>query len=102
MNQCAWCGAVAVGEVELEPPKKKRDKRTGIMVVSTPAKIAPVCKDHKDIVDRQQPFYVCGCTYVEGEFKCQRHASMLRQPWRGKLSTPTIKHSQGERIVIKP
>jgi hypothetical protein len=91
--KCSWCQEDAVGEVEIEPPRYGKDKRTGVKVEKKPAKTAPACADHLTIVENQPPFYTCGCFYIEGEFKCPRHRSILREPWLSKFSKATIKHS---------
>lgn len=95
---CSWCDELSVAEVVLEPARKGRDKRTGSMVEKKPAKKAFVCQAHKDIVDRQPPFYTCGCSYVEGELRCTRHQSLLRSPHRERLAKEVVKHGQNDGV----
>ena len=51
---CEWCrGAEATAEVELEPAKYRKDKRTGVRVIAKPAKKLRVCKAHRQLVEKQ-------------------------------------------------
>lgn len=91
MTKCTWCDNTAITEVELEPPRRGKDKRTGLAVIKKPPIMAPACKDHKDILNEQPPFYTCGCSYVEGELRCPRHNNLLKQPHRERLTKDVIK-----------
>jgi hypothetical protein len=44
---CAWCGEPAVEERTVVPERKNAEK-----VVVKPAKLAPVCKAHSEMIDR--------------------------------------------------
>lgn len=104
MTNCDWCEAKAVVQVELEPARLGTDKRTGTKVTKKPAKLAWACDAHKNIVNEQPPFYTCGCSYVEGEFRCPRHTNLLRHPHRERMQKEVIKGaprrtSEGKIIV---
>lgn len=92
--KCTWCDEKSVIQVELEPARRGIDKRTGKMVTKKLAKLAPACSYHRDIIDWQPPFYTCGCSYVEGELRCPRHDSLLRQPHRNRLTKELIKDAK--------
>lgn len=89
--KCFWCDETSVTEIEIQPAQKGKDKRTQRMVIKKPAWIVPACKEHRNIVDKQPPFYTCGCSYVEGEHRCPRHDKVLKQPHRDRLTKELIK-----------
>lgn len=99
--KCSWCDEDSIGDVELEPAKFGKDKRTGVKVEKKPPLMVPACSNHQKILDWQTPFYTCGCTYIEGEFKCPRHLRVLRSPWKEKLKKVSIKHSVAEKKETK-
>lgn len=89
--KCTWCDEKSVTKVELEPSRRGTDKRTGKTVTKKPAKLAPACNYHRDIIDWQPPFYTCGCSYIEDELRCPRHNNPLKQPHRDRLTKGLIK-----------
>lgn len=92
--KCTWCEEMSVVDVELEPVRRGKDKRTGRMVIKKPAILAPACEFHKNIVNQQPPFYTCGCSYVEDNLRCPRHDNLLRQPHRDRLTKELIKDAK--------
>lgn len=89
--RCAWCGEKAVTQIEIEPAKRGKDKRTGLMVIKKPPLMSPACVSHKDIINEQPPFYTCGCSYIDDQFRCPRHNNLLRHPFREKFTKSVIK-----------
>lgn len=91
---CYWCGEPSVTEVLIERERKQTDKRTGV-TGTIPAKLAPACEQHRNILGEQPLFYTwCGCTYVEGEQTCPRHNRPLDSISKVRLlsrgSKPTV------------
>ena len=52
LGPCRWCGARAVGLVEVEPAKFR--SHNGVRVMARRALEAPACAEHIDIADGQE------------------------------------------------
>lgn len=81
MANCGWCGAPAIGEVILEP--ERWTMHGTVKVISKSALTSPVCRAHRDIVDKQPRFYTCGCYYMD-QPRCPMHDKKERGAGREK------------------